>query len=41
MVHGLAALAVDPQLQGKGFSATQPVDLADELTDELYLGLRP
>jgi AcrR family transcriptional regulator len=41
MVHGLAALAVDRQLQGKGFSATRPVDLADALTDQLYLGLRP
>jgi AcrR family transcriptional regulator len=41
MVHGLAALAVDRQLRGKGFSSTRPVELADALTDQLYRGLRP
>lgn len=41
MVHGLAALAVDEQLRGKGFSATRAVDLADALTDQLFLGMRP
>lgn len=41
MVHGLAALAVDRQLEGKGLSAGDAVALARELTDQLYLGLRP
>jgi AcrR family transcriptional regulator len=41
MVHGLAALSVDRQLGNKGFSTTKAVELADELTDQLYRGLRP
>ena len=41
LVHGLAALAVDRQLANKGFSTTDAVALADELTDELYRGMRP
>ena len=41
MVHGLAALAVDRQLANKGFSATKAVDLADQLTDQIYRGLHP
>lgn len=41
MVHGLASLAVDRQLENKGFSTTKAVELADELTDQLYRGLRP
>lgn len=41
LVHGLAALAVDRQLANKGFSTTDPVALSDELTDQLYGGMRP
>jgi AcrR family transcriptional regulator len=40
LVHGLAALAVDCQLANKGFSSTDPVALADALTDQLYRGMR-
>jgi AcrR family transcriptional regulator len=41
LVHGLAALAVDRQLANKGFSSADPVALSDELTDQLYRGMRP
>jgi AcrR family transcriptional regulator len=41
LVHGLAALAVDGLLASKGFSTTNPVDLAAAITDQLYRGLRP
>lgn len=40
MVHGLAALAVDGLLANKGPSTSDPVALAGEIADLLYLGLR-
>jgi len=41
LVHGLAVLAVDHQLVNRGFSSDDPVALAREATQQLYLGLRP
>ena len=41
IVHGLAILAVDHQLANRGFSSDDPVVLAREVTQQLYLGLRP
>lgn len=41
MVHGLAVLAVDRQLANRGFSSDDPAALAREVTQQLYLGLRP
>jgi AcrR family transcriptional regulator len=41
LVHGLAVLAVDRQLAGRGFSSDDPVALARHVTQQLYLGLRP
>jgi AcrR family transcriptional regulator len=41
LVHGLAVLAVDRQLANRGFSSDDPVKLARELVQQLYLGLRP
>jgi len=41
IVHGLAILAVDRQLANRGFSSDDPVVLAREVTQQLYLGLRP
>jgi AcrR family transcriptional regulator len=40
LVHGLAMLAVDGQLVNRGFSTEEPVKLARELVQQLYLGLR-
>jgi AcrR family transcriptional regulator len=40
MVHGLAILAVDRQLANRGFSSDDPMALAREVTQQLYLGLR-
>jgi hypothetical protein len=40
-VHGLASLAVDRLLEGRGFSSSDAVELADELTNQLYFGMRP
>jgi len=41
IVHGLAILAVDGQLVNRGFSSDDPLALAREVTQEIYLGLRP
>jgi AcrR family transcriptional regulator len=41
LVHGLAVLAVDHQLANRGFPSDDPVVLAREATQRLYLGLRP
>ncbi len=41
MVHGLAILALDRQLANRGFSSDDPIALAREVTQQLYLGLRP
>ena len=41
IVHGLAVLGVDRQLANRGFSSDDPVMLAREVTQQLYLGLRP
>lgn len=41
IVHGLAILAVDRQLANRGFSSDDPIALAREVTQQLYLGLRP
>ncbi len=41
IVHGLAVLGVDRQLANRGFSSDDPVALAREVTQQLYLGLRP
>jgi AcrR family transcriptional regulator len=41
MVHGLAILAVDHQLANRGFSSEDPIVLAREVTQQLYVGLRP
>ena len=41
LVHGLAVLAVDRQLVNRGFPSDDPVALALEATQQLYLGLRP
>ncbi len=41
LVHGLAVLAVDHQLMNRGFSSDDPVALAREATQQLYLGMRP
>ena len=41
MVHGLAILALDRQLANRGFSSDDPMALAREVTQQLYLGLRP
>ncbi len=40
LAHGLAVLAVDHQLVNRGFSSDDPVALAREATQQLYLGLR-
>ena len=40
IVHGLAILAVDHQLANRGFSSEDPVALAADVTQQLYLGLR-
>jgi hypothetical protein len=40
-MHGLAVLAVDHQLVERGFSSDEPLALARQLTQLLYLGLRP
>ncbi len=39
-VHGAASLAVNGQLEGKGYP-TDAADLAELLTMEMFLGLRP
>jgi AcrR family transcriptional regulator len=41
IVHGLAILAADRQLANRGFSSDGPLVLAREVTQQLYLGLRP
>jgi AcrR family transcriptional regulator len=41
IVHGLAILAVDHQLADRGFSSEDPLALAADVTQQLYLGLRP
>jgi AcrR family transcriptional regulator len=41
LMHGLAVLAVDHQLVERGFSSDEPLALARQLTQLLYLGLRP
>ncbi|HYT14926.1 MAG TPA: TetR/AcrR family transcriptional regulator [Burkholderiales bacterium] len=41
LVHGLAALYVDGQLTAKEFTSTDASSLADLVTKQLYLGLRP
>lgn len=41
LVHGLAVLAVDRQLADRGFSSEDPIKLARELVQQLYLGLKP
>jgi len=41
IVHGLAILAVDRQLANRGFSSDDPLVLAREVIQQLYLGLRP
>ncbi len=40
-VHGLSALAVDRQLEGKGFSSRDPVKLAERLLYDLRGRLKP
>ncbi len=39
-VHGLASLAINGQLEGKGYP-TDAAELAELLTMEMFLGLRP
>lgn len=41
IVHGLAVLAADRQLANRGFSSEDPMALAREVTQQLFLGLRP
>jgi AcrR family transcriptional regulator len=41
LMHGLAVLAVDRQLVARGFSSGEPLALARQLTQLLYLGLHP
>jgi hypothetical protein len=40
IVHGLAILAVDRQLAHRSFRSDDPLVLAREVTQQLYLGLR-
>ena len=40
IVHGLAILAVDHQLANRGFRSEDPIALAADVTQQLYLGLR-
>ena len=40
IVHGLAILAVDRQLSNRSFRSDDPLVLAREVTQQLYLGLR-
>jgi AcrR family transcriptional regulator len=41
IVHGLAILAVEHQLANRGFTSEDPIALAADVTQQLYLGLRP
>jgi AcrR family transcriptional regulator len=40
IVHGLAILAIDRQLSNRSFRSDDPLVLAREVTQQLYLGLR-